>query len=242
MLPLVSAITVAALLLFMGVTKHWALAAFGLCALVVAGIFREWVRGVLSRHKKGESYPVAFARLIAGNRPRYGGYVVHLAIVLLVLGITGSSFYDVQRDVVISPGESADIGEYTIKYIGTSAVKKADRTETRTEVQVFRGDDFLGTYHPKRDYYPSFNMASTRAAIRSTPVEDLYIIPGEFLEDGRAIFRVYVNPLVMWIWVAGPLLFLGVTVALWPQKEAAAGAHVLRPRGGTSASSGVITR
>jgi cytochrome c-type biogenesis protein CcmF len=241
MMPVVSAIAVAVILVLAGVTKPWAVIAFGLCALVVAGILREWVRGALSRHKRGESYPVAFARLIAGNRPRYGGYVAHLAIVLLALGIAGSSFYEVQRDIVLSPGESADVGDYTIKYVGANALERADRTEARAEVQVFREDNFLGSYYPQRDFYPAFNMASTKAAIRSTPIEDLYIIPGEFLEDGRAIFRVHINPLVMWIWIAGPLLFLGVIVALWPQKEVAT-AYARRPSGGTAASSGIVTK
>ena len=103
----------------------------------------------------------------------------------------------------------------------TRSVDRADRVEARTEVHVFRGDSFLGAYHPRRDFYPSFNLASTQAAIRSTPVEDLYIIPGEILDDGRVVFRIFVNPLVMWMWVAGPLLVVGVLVALWPQTEPA---------------------
>ena len=236
LLPAASALATAALLLLLGVHKPWAVASFAVCALVVAGILREWVRGALARHRLGESYPVAFARLIAGNRPRYGGYVAHLAVVLLALGVTGSSFYGIQKDVALSPGESADVGAYTLTYVGASAVDKADRIEATAEVQVFRGDDFLGSYHPRRDFYPSFNLASTQAAIRSTPVEDLYIIPGELLEDGRAIFRVFVNPLVMWMWVAGPLLLLGVMVALWPQREAAA-VYATRPAGGIAAPS-----
>ena len=236
LMPAAAALATAALLLLLGVHKPWAVASFAVCALVVAGILREWVRGALARHRLGESYPVAFARLIAGNRPRYGGYVAHLAVVLLALGVTGSSFYGIQKDVALSPGESADVGAYTLTYVGASAVDKADRIEATAEVQVFRGDDFLGSYHPRRDFYPSFNLASTQAAIRSTPVEDLYIIPGELLEDGRAIFRVFVNPLVMWMWVAGPLLLLGVTVALWPQREAAA-VYAPRPAGGIAAPS-----
>ena len=236
LMPAAAALATAALLLLLGVHKPWAVASFAVCALVVAGILREWVRGALARHRLGESYPVAFARLIAGNRPRYGGYVAHLAVVLLALGVTGSSFYGIQKDVALSPGESADVGAYTLTYVGASAVDKADRIEATAEVQVFRGDDFLGSYHPRRDFYPSFNLASTQAAIRSTPVEDLYIIPGELLEDGRAIFRVFVNPLVMWMWVAGPLLLLGVTVALWPQRESAA-MYAPRPAGGIAAPS-----
>ena len=203
---------------------------------MTAGILREWARGAHARHRRGESYPVAFGRLIAANRPRYGGYVVHLAVVLLALGVTGSSFYGIQRDIALSPGESADVGEYTVKYIGASARTFSDRTEATAEVQAFRGDTFLGTYYPRRDFYPSFNIASTLAAIRSTPLEDLYIIPGELLDDGRTILRVYVNPLVMWMWVAGPLLIVGVTVALWPQREQAA-AYAFSP-GGLAAGTG----
>ena len=239
--PVAVAVLVVALLLALGVRNPYAVTAFGLCSFVTAGIVREWARGAISRHGRGESYPIAFARLIAGNRPRYGGYVVHLAVVLLALGVAGSSFYGIQRDVALSPGEATEIGGYSIKYIGSSAVDKVDRVEARTEVHVFRGDSFLGAYYPKRDFYPSFNMASTQAAIRSTPVEDLYIIPGELLDDGRALFRIFVNPLVMWMWVAGPLLILGVLVALWPQREPAT-LYARAPVGEAVPKSGAVAR
>ena len=239
--PVAVAVLVVALLLALGVRNPYAVTAFGLCSFVTAGIVREWARGAISRHGRGESYPIAFARLIAGNRPRYGGYVVHLAVVLLALGVAGSSFYGIQRDVALSPGETTEIGGYSIKYIGSSAVDKVDRVEARTEVHVFRGDSFLGAYYPKRDFYPSFNMASTQAAIRSTPVEDLYIIPGELLDDGRALFRIFVNPLVMWMWVAGPLLILGVLVALWPQREPAT-LYARAPVGEAVPQSGAVAR
>ena len=239
--PVAVAVLVVALLLALGVRNPFAVTAFGLCSFVTAGIVREWARGAISRHGRGENYPIAFARLIAGNRPRYGGYVVHLAVVLLALGVAGSSFYGIQRDVALSPGETAEIGEYSIKYIGSSAVDRVDRVEARTEVHVFRGDSFLGAFYPKRDFYPSFNMASTQAAIRSTPVEDLYIIPGEILDDGRALFRIFVNPLVMWMWVAGPLLILGVLVALWPQREPAT-LYARAPVGDAVPQTGAVAR
>ena len=239
--PVAVAVLVVALLLALGVRNPFAVTAFGLCSFVTAGIVREWARGAISRHGRGESYPIAFARLIAGNRPRYGGYVVHLAVVLLALGVAGSSFYGIQRDVALSPGETTEVGEYSIKYIGSSAVDRVDRVEARTEVHVFRGDSFLGAFYPKRDFYPSFNMASTQAAIRSTPVEDLYIIPGELLDDGRALFRIFVNPLVMWMWVAGPLLILGVLVALWPQREPAT-LYARAPVGDAVPQTGAVAR
>ena len=85
-------------------------------------------------------------------------------------------------------------------------------------VRALRGDDVLRTMSPGYVFYPDFSLAATRAAIRSTPTEDLYIIASEFSEGGQALFRIYVNPLVIWMWIAGPLFVLGTLVALWPEK------------------------
>ena len=94
---------------------------------------------------------------------------------------------------------------------------KANRIEFTSTVQVFRDGDQLETIRTERAFYPSFNMASTRAAIRSTPVEDLYIVPSENLPDGSVGFRILVNPLMWWMWVAGPVMLIGTVIALWPQ-------------------------
>ena len=75
----------------------------------------------------------------------------------------------------------------------------------------------------RRAFYPSFDMASTRAAIRSTPVEDFYVVPSENLSNGAVGFRILVNPMTWWMWAAGPVLVLGTVIALWPQTS-------LRPR------------
>jgi cytochrome c-type biogenesis protein CcmF len=217
--PFILSLTMMSVLIIVGIREPFSVLSFTLCSFVVAGILQEWVRGVIARHSLGENYLTAFFRLIAGNRPRYGGYVVHLAVVCLALGVAGSSFYDLQRDIALSPGESVVIGEYELKYLSHDVRDRVDRIETTTVVEVYRGGAFLGTYKPQRSFYPSFNMASTRAAIRSTLVEDLYIIPGEVLDNGGALFRVRINPLVMWMWIAGPLLFLGILIALWPTKQ-----------------------
>ena len=221
LVPGLAALVVIVLLLSLGVRKPFAIAAFALCAPVAAGIFMEWARGTHSRHRQGDNYAWGFVKLIAANRPRYGGYIVHLAVVLLALGVTGSSFYGVQRDMILAPGERAQVSDYEIEYLGTSATDKVDRTEFRSKVNAFKDGTFLGTMTPMRTFYPDFSMASTRAAIRSTPVEDLYIIPSEVLPDGSAGFRVYVNPMVWWMWIAGPVFMLGTVIALWPQRRRA---------------------
>ena len=216
--PTSGGLAAVAALLLLGIHQPYVLIGFGLCGLVTSGIVLEWARGTRSRHRSsGENYPLAFWRLLMANRPRYGGYVVHLAVVMVVLGALGNTFFSLQRDVVLAPGERVDIADYQIEYVGTTASPKSDRTEFVSTLQVYRDGLPLTTMNPKRSFYPAFNMASTRAAIRGGPVEDLYIVPSENLPDGSVGFRILVNPLMWWMWVAGPVLILGTVIALWPQ-------------------------
>ena len=217
--PLTVAIVTGVVLGIIGIRQPPALLAFAILSMVVTGIVHEWIRGTLSRHRKGESYPVAYARLLAGNRPRYGGYVVHLAITMLTLGAVASSFYSVQRDFAMLPGDTASLGEYSFRYVGLDLSTFPDRTEHIAEFQVYAGDSYLGVMRPSRTIYPDFRIAATRGAIRSTPVEDFYIVPSEFSEGGRAVFRVLINPLVWWMWASGPLLFVGFLLAMSPQRQ-----------------------
>ena len=216
--PGLVALGTVALLLAFRVTHPFALMSYALCAFVAAGILREWAKGTVSRRRNGLSYPMAFLGLIASNRPRYGGYIVHLAVVALALGVAGSSLYDVQRDVILAPGESVDVEGYRIEYTGTRTQVRSDRTEFLNDLQVSRGNGEPRPMMAWRAFYPAQNIAATRAAIRSTPIEDLYIVSSESLDDGRVAFRILVNPLVWWMWLAGPILVLGTIVALWPQQ------------------------
>ena len=196
--------------------------AFGVCGMALAGILREWARGTQVRHTKGESYPVAFTRLVASNRPRYGGYIAHIGIILLAFAATGSSFYSVQDDFSLAPGERAVLGDYEVEYISSTAEARADRIEYRADVVVYKGGEPIKRLQPGYAFYPAFSMASTRAGIRSSPVEDLYILASEFSDDGRALFKIRINPLIIWMWLAGPLFVLGTVVALWPERQKAA--------------------
>ena len=221
MIPVLVSIGVVVLLAILGVRKPYALIAFGICVLAASGILVEWAKGTRTRMRHGDNPAMGFARLISANRPRYGGYVVHLSVVLLALGIVGSSFYGSQKDVVLSPGDSAFIGAYEIEYVGATSQTFPDRFEDRFSVVAYKNGSRLGDLTARRDFYPSFNMASTQAAIRSTPVEDLYVVASERFDDGSAGFRIFVNPMVWWMWLAGPVLILGTVIAVWPRRREA---------------------
>ena len=219
--PLVGALVTGAVLLALGITRPVALAAFMTCALVVTGILYEWVRGTLVRHRSGEAYPIAFVRLLSANRPRYGGYVVHLAIIMLACGAIASSFYSVQRDFAMRPGDTASVGEYSFTFIGTRHASFPDRQENYARFEVFKGESYLGIMEALRAEYPDFRIASTQGAIHSTLVEDFYIVPSELDSEGQAIFRVLINPMVWWMWASGPVLVLGTLLALSPRRRPA---------------------
>ena len=239
--PGVFAVSVVALLTVLVTRQPFALIGFGLCALVTAGILLEWWRGMMARRRSaGEFYPVALFRLISANRPRYGGYIVHLAVVMVALGVLGGSLFEIQRDVVLAPGESYEVGRYRLQYIDTVQTLRSDRTEYVSNLELYRDGQFLETMQSRRSFYPSFNMASTLAAIRSTPVEDFYVVPSENLADGSVGFRILVNPLVWWMWVAGPVLILGTVVSLWPER-AREPVRAVRPRLAAAPADGART-
>ena len=219
--PLGAAVAASVALAVAGVREPVALMALSVITMAVTGIVHEWVRGTRSRHRKGERYHVAFRRLLAGNRPRYGGYIVHLAIAMLAVGAIGSSFYAVQRDFTLVPGEDASLGGYSFRYVGYDQTAQPDRDEVVARFDVYAGDRFLGLMRARRTFYHDFRIAATRAAIRSTPLEDLYIVPSEFSGDGRAVFRVYINPLVWWMWASALLLIAGVLLAISPRRQPA---------------------
>ena len=237
LLPGSVAAAVVVILLLLVTRSPYALIGFGLSGMVAAGIGLEWWRGMRSRHRStGENYPLALGRLIAANRPRYGGYIVHLAVVMVGLGVLGGSLFEQQRDVVLSPGESYEIADYRLTYMDTRQEVFSDRTEYLATLEVYRDGELLEVMTARRSFYPAFNMASTLAAIRSTPVEDFYVVPSENRPDGAVGFRILVNPLVWWMWAAGPVLIIGTVVSLWPERRrerAAAGLAVRRAAAAT---------
>ena len=169
--------------------------------------------------RKKERIWIAFAKLIAGNRPRYGGYIVHLGILMLAIGAIASSFYSIQRDIMMKPGETYQFQDYRISYVDSSEKKYSDRDEFIGEFKVTKGDKDLGMMYPKQSFYREFRINATHAAIKSNPIEDFYIIPSQLSDDGGAIFRILLNPLVWWMWAAGPVMAIGTIFALSPQKR-----------------------
>jgi cytochrome c-type biogenesis protein CcmF len=195
------------------------LIAYTFSAFVLASIAFEFVRGTRARRSlAGGSWPRAFSDLVGRNRRRYGGYVVHAAIVLLAIGIAGSSAYDTVRERQLAPGQTLEVGDYRLTYLRLDERPAANATEVRAVVGVERGGRDLGTVEAGKNAYTAEQQVSNEVGIRSDLLtgEDLFVIAEQVNPDGTVYLRVFVKPLVNLIWLAGLVFLLGSLIALWP--------------------------
>ena len=198
------------------------LLAYTFSAFVFASIVLEFWRGTTARHAiAGESMPRAFTSLIARNRRRYGGYIVHAAIVLLAIGIAGSSAYQTVREPAhgLRPGQSMEVAGYTLTYTGLATRQEADAQATRATVEVSRGGSHITTLHPGKNWYPVEQQTSNEVSIYHDPrsLGDVFTIADQIDPKSQTLFlKVLVKPLVNLIWVAGFVFVLGSLIAMWP--------------------------
>ncbi len=241
-IPSLAGLAVAAGLFASGISSVIAVIAFGVIAFTTVTVLEEWFLGARSRHRAGENWPAAWWKLVNGNRPRHGGYIVHLALLTLSLGVAGTQFFDQRMDIALRPGESAVIDDYRIEYVNRNSALRSDRIAQWADLNVYRidpgvyaedpaghqiapqkfaagyaGDDLIGALQPWHGFYTDFNQVSVRAGIRSDLTEDLYVIPSDFLTEDRVLLRISINPLAVWLWIAGPIFVIGTIFSLWPQ-------------------------
>ena len=194
------------------------LVGYTFCAFVLASIVLEFARGTRARHTLSRgSWASAFADLVGRNRRRYGGYIVHASIVLLAIGVVGSSAYDTTREQRLRPGQTMAVGDYTLTYRGATEQRGANAMELRAVVDVERGGRHLGTMRPGKNNYFAEQQVSNEAAIRSDRLngEDLFLIAEQIRPSG-VFLKALVKPLVNLIWIAGFVFVSGALIALWP--------------------------
>jgi cytochrome c-type biogenesis protein CcmF len=207
-LPFALAVVTCAALLALGFGSSWpGLLAYTFGAFVAASIVLEFVRG--------RSAAGGVVRLIARNRRRYGGYVVHAAVVLLAIGIAGSSAYQTQREQVLKPGQSIEAAGYTLTYAGLNAVNGPNYTGFRALLNVSgHGERFR--LSPGENNYAiegPANEASIHHDLHS--IGDVFTT-AQLAKGNRIDLKVFVKPLVNLIWVAGFVFVAGALIAMWP--------------------------
>ena len=218
--PTVMAVLFAAALLIAGIRPLYAILGFALCVFVLTSILMEFGRGWLARKRMtGESCPLAFARLVNKNHRRYGGYFVHLAIVILAAGVIGSSVYPTETRVSMRPGESRQVQGYTLRYVDFAIQLTEAKQRFAVTLELQKGSRSLGQLTAEKNFHPNVQQWVTEVAIRPSLVEDVYVILGSLDQNGLAVMFVQTHPMVTWLWIGGGLLLLGTLWAMWPRSD-----------------------
>ncbi len=229
LIPVAGALVFAVTAYILGIRKIYALAAFSTVAFVIISTLSEYVKGTLVRMRMtGENPVTALVRLMVRNRRRYGGYVIHLGLIMLIAGIIGSHTYDRVEQKTVRIGETIRVEDYTLSYQNLAERKEGKNDAVYADVEAYRSGKPLGTLQPEKVFYPTHPNPASEVAIRGSLSEDLYIILAGWENDGRATLKVLINPLVAWMWIGGYVMVAGTIFALWPGRGAEAGPKYAR--------------
>lgn len=229
--PFLASLLVLIALIAGGMRQPGAVLAFWLSAFVFLVTLYEFWRGARARQSRGESFGLALWRLIGRNRRRYGGYIIHLGVVLIAVGIIGIEFFQDETQGSLAIGERLELGEYSLEYESLAEFDAGDgRLVDRAVVNVYREGSFLRQLYPRRDFYYESQQAMTIPGLYSTLDEDFYVLLVEWepVTAQSATFKIYLNPLVNWVWLGGLVFIFGTLVAAWPQAEPALSTQKIR--------------
>ena len=202
-----------------GTFSFYAIVAWSLSAFVIATIVQEYVRAIRARTRKGEEGPIAaFGALLRKNQQRYGGYIVHLGVVFVLIGTTGSVLNQESLENV-RPGDSFALEPYRFQYNTAQAIPAQHYGGAVARLALYRDEEPLVTMVPEKRMYWLEQQPASIPSVYSTLREDVYVILTAIENDGSATFKVYRNPLVNWIWIGGVVFVLGTLAVMWPHPE-----------------------
>ena len=229
-LPLLAGALTTFGLTLVGVASAGALLAFGLSAFVLVATGSEFVRGARAHSGlEGTGVFRGLMRVIGRNRRRYGGYIVHLGVVLVFIGLAGGAFRSTWSGS-LAEGESFRVGDYTIRYDRARIYSTPEKMVMMAVMEVGRGGKTLTTLRPQRNFHFAQQQPQSEIGLRTTPVEDVYIALTSMERDRSVSLRAWVNPLVMWIWLGGAVMLIGMLVILTGRPAEIPAAKPAEPR------------
>jgi len=218
--PAVLAALCAIVLPLVGATDVAANIGFSVCTFTAGAILYELWRGMLVRHAHGEPYPVALYMLFNRYRQRYGGYIVHLGLIMLAVGVIGSHFFQTQKDVVLKSGQEVTMAGNRLVYFGNIDDKEPDREIIASQLQIWRNNQLQQYIYPGRTFYHSFqDQPASQISITSIGLNDFYVVLENFSGPNEATIHIYVNPLTSLVWYGGLLMLLGGVICWWPERR-----------------------
>jgi cytochrome c-type biogenesis protein CcmF len=219
--PLLVALAGGIIAFALGARQYFSLVCLILCFFVAATIILEFYRGAkVIRARSGASFATSAIDLTMRNTRRYGGYIVHMGMVFVFIGLAGAAFNrDTQSEMQV--GHSMQIGPYTLALQGFDTKPEKNYTAQRMLVEVLRDNKPMMMLYPEKRQFATTEQNGTMVAIYSTLKEDLYVVyAGQSPETQQPVLHAYLNPLVKWIWFGGVLVVFGTIVALLPNRRA----------------------
>ncbi|MDQ8154386.1 MAG: heme lyase CcmF/NrfE family subunit [Gemmatimonadota bacterium] len=207
--------------LFAGARNAYSLLAFLFSGFALGVNLDEFVRGANARVRAhGELWPVALSRLVGGNRRRYGGYVSHIGIVLVALGVTASSTFKKEQEATLKPGESITVAGHTLRFKTAWGREEPQRQVIGATMEWMDGDRVRAVIEPRMNYYPTSQQPVPTPEVKSTLRGDIYLNLMAFKQDGSNVtVKVIWEPLVPWIWLGGFVLCFGAIIGVLPQRK-----------------------
>ena len=235
-LPFTAGLITVAVCWSMGLRGGMTLATFGLCGFATVTTLWEMFTPALERmERRQEGFGSALWLSILGGRRRFGGYVVHLGIVMIVVAVGASRSYRETIEVSVAPGQTFQLNEYTFLFKKTNVVQESNRTVVRAEFDVFHRDEKIGAMDPGLNYYKMQREPVATPHVRTVGTTDVYLSVLSVKPDGSRVgIKAYVFPLVFLLWLSLPVISLGALIALWPRRrkhavELPEGAGVVAP-------------
>ena len=218
-LPLIAGLVMGVLALVL-TPNPWPSVGLAVCAFATATIIQEFVRGVLARRvTNNENVLVAMGSLIRRNGRRYGGYIVHLGMVMIAVAIIGNEFFQQTTNVTLAPGTKVELGGYELTYVGLENNRASNRTEIGARMIVHDSNGkMVGSLLPLRNLYDKTpDMPTSEVGLRMTLLEDVYVLLNGWENGGSTVtLTIFINPLTVWMWIGGLVLVLGTLIASWP--------------------------
>jgi cytochrome c-type biogenesis protein CcmF len=229
-LPLILAGAAGIGLLAAGVRDLYAWMTFFLCVFVGVCILQEFYKGARTRMRiAGENFAQAIYNLTMRNTRRYGGYVIHLGIVLLFVGFAGLAF-KTETKGLMQEGDLLQAKNYLFRCEELTSGQTPNYEYQRATLSITKDGHALGTVHPERRFYLASQQPISHVAIRPSLKEDVYVVlAGQDQDTGKAVVEVFVNPLVDWVWIGGFIVFLGTLLAMVPSRVERQMAEAKRP-------------
>ncbi len=220
--PIVVGVVGAAVFYALGVRSALAVLSLALTVFVAATIGLDFWRATRARLRMGESILPAMTGLLARHNRRYGGFVVHLGILVIAVGVTGSQAWSVQTETTLKVGESASLGGYNVRFDRLEAAEESNHARVVGTFTVANGRH-PAVMQPSKKYYPQESSPIAGVDYWIGLKEDLYLVLGDFTRDGRqATVKIQVNRLVTVIWIGGLILTLGTVLSVMPERRKAA--------------------